>query len=54
MSPCGVERSEPVGGGIRPTVLIVELDRGLANRNVIQASTSFGLYVGLVNPIMND
>jgi hypothetical protein len=42
-----------IDGGRQLILLIVESDHRLVNRNVIRTLTSFGLSIGLVNPIMN-
>jgi hypothetical protein len=42
-----------VGGGRQPVLLIIELDHGLVNRNLIRTPPSFGLSISLVNPVVN-
>ena len=42
-----------IDGSIQPISLIIELDHGLINRDVIRAPTSFGLWFCLMNPVVN-
>ena len=40
--------------GVQPVALVIELNYGLVDRNVIRISTTFWLWIGLVNPGMDS